>query len=82
MSAVPLIEIDRLQKRFGTIDVLKGVDVDILEGEIFGFLGTNGAGKSTTINILTNQITADSGAIMIAGMPASTESNRLIGLAP
>jgi ABC-2 type transport system ATP-binding protein len=82
MSAVPLIEIDRLQKRFGTVEVLKGVDVDILEGEIFGFLGTNGAGKSTTINILTNQITADSGTIKIAGMPASTESNRLIGLAP
>ena len=82
MPPVPLIEIRSLQKCFGAVEVLKSVDVDILEGEIFGILGTNGAGKSTTINILTNQITADSGAIEIAGVPASTETNQMIGLAP
>lgn len=82
MHTAPLIEIHGLQKRFGSVEVLNGVDVDILEAEIFGFLGTNGAGKSTTINILTNQILADDGTIEIAGMPVSNESNRLIGLAP
>lgn len=82
MSTGPIIEINGLRKRFGTVDVLRGVDVDIIEGEIFGFLGTNGAGKSTAINILTNQIAADHGAINIAGVPVSPASNRLIGLAP
>ena len=82
MSAVPIIRIDGLTKCFGAVEVLKGVNVDILEDEIFGFLGTNGAGKSTTINIMTNQITADSGAIEIAGRPISNETNRMIGLAP
>jgi ABC-2 type transport system ATP-binding protein len=71
-----------LQKHFGAVEVLKNVDVDILQGEIFGILGANGAGKSTMINILTNQITADGGAIEIGGVPASTETNPIIGLAP
>lgn len=82
MSAAPLIEIHGLQKRFGSVDVLNSLDIEILEGEIFGFLGTNGAGKSTTINILTSQIVADAGWIKIAGAPASSETNRMIGLAP
>ena len=78
MPPVPIIEISKLQKHFGAVEVLKKVDIDILEGEIFGILGTNGSGKSTMINILTNQITADGGAIEIGGMPASTETNRMI----
>ena len=82
MDTAPIIEIHGLRKRFGSVEVLNGVDVDILEAEIFGFLGTNGAGKSTTINILTNQIVPDDGTIDIAGMPVSDETNRLIGLAP
>lgn len=82
METAPIIAISGLQKRFGPVEVLNGVNVDILEGEIFGFLGTNGAGKSTTINILTNQVIPDDGTIEIAGMPASNETNRLIGLSP
>ena len=82
MSVLPLIRINHLMKHFGAVEVLKGVDVNIFENEIFGFLGTNGSGKSTTINIMTNQITADSGTIEIAGQPTSSETNRMIGLAP
>lgn len=82
MSAVPVITIRDLVKRFGAVEILRGVNVDIFEGEIFGFLGANGAGKSTTINIVTNQITADGGAVEIAGQPTSKETNRMIGLAP
>lgn len=82
MPQTSLIRINGLQKRFGNVEVLKGVDVEVFEGEVFGFLGSNGAGKSTTINILTNQITADGGEIEVAGETASALTNRMIGLAP
>ena len=82
MPMTPTITIHGLRKQFGPIDILKGLSVDIFEGEVFGFLGSNGAGKSTTINILTSQIVADAGTVKISGEPVSTETNRLIGLAP
>lgn len=82
MADSPLIHIEGLRKQFGAAEVLKGVDVDIAEGEVFGFLGSNGAGKSTTINILTSQIAADGGTVLVAGEPPGARTNRAIGLAP
>lgn len=82
MQTEPVIRIRELQKRFGPVNVLNSLSVDILEGEIFGFLGTNGAGKSTTINILTSQIVADAGSIEIGGHPVGSGANRRIGVAP
>lgn len=82
MAPAPIIRIERLTKRFGRKEVLRGVSLDIFEAEVFGLLGANGAGKSTIIKIVTNQTRADDGAVEIGGQPPSGETNRMIGLAP
>jgi len=64
---MPLLEIRDLRKRYGAVEALKGLSLDIERGEFFGLLGPNGAGKSTTINVLLGLILADSGSIRIFG---------------
>jgi len=58
-----------LKKQFGGQQVLSDVSFDIAEGEIFGLLGPSGAGKTTIINILTNQLKQDSGAKRVKAKP-------------
>jgi ABC-2 type transport system ATP-binding protein len=50
-----------------TVDAVRGVDLDVAEGEIFGFLGPNGAGKTTTLRMLATLIEPDGGTATIAG---------------
>jgi len=56
-----VIKMDNIVKRFGEQTVLSDVTFEAKEQEIFGLLGPSGAGKTTIINILTNQLDADSG---------------------
>ncbi len=62
-----IIQIDHLSKSFGDVKAVQDLSFHVNEGELFAFLGVNGAGKSTTINILCGQLTKDSGDIMIDG---------------
>ena len=62
-----IIEIDHLHKSFGTVKAVQDLSFRVKEGELFAFLGVNGAGKSTTINILCGQLAKDSGAVRICG---------------
>jgi ABC-type multidrug transport system ATPase subunit len=65
------------------VHALKGLDLDVEQGEIFGFLGHNGAGKSTTMKILTGLIQATHGSAEVFGLKAgSPESRELIGFLP
>jgi len=62
------------------VEVLKGLDLDVMKGEIFGFLGPNGAGKTTTIKAITGLVIPDRGEILIGGYPHdSMEAKRRIG---
>jgi ABC-2 type transport system ATP-binding protein len=70
---MPLLEIRDLRKRYGAIEALKGVSLDVERGEFFGLLGPNGAGKSTTINILLGLILPDSGSIRIFSQDFATQ---------
>ena len=63
----PAIEIRRLEKSFGAVKALDGLDLTVHAGEVHGFLGPNGAGKSTTIRILLGLVRADSGTVRLLG---------------
>ncbi len=66
----PVIEIKDLVKRFGTREVVCGLDLNVYPGDCLGLLGPNGAGKTTTIHMLTGLAIPTSGSISIFGMPA------------
>src|SRR5690625_19467 len=63
-----IIEIKHLTKNFGRIDVLKGINFHVKQGEIFGLVGHNGAGKSTFIHTITDILRKSSGAIQMKGV--------------
>jgi ABC-2 type transport system ATP-binding protein len=82
------VEAQQLVKRFtgrdGTVDAVRGVDLNVAEGEVFGFLGPNGAGKSTTVRMLTTLTTITSGSARVAGADVSADpdgARRGIGVA-
>jgi ABC-2 type transport system ATP-binding protein len=62
-----VIAIDRLVKDYGDVRALDGVDLQVQEGEVFGFIGPNGAGKSTTIRVLLDLLRPTSGAVRVLG---------------
>ena len=63
----PIIEIDHLNKSFGDIRAVNDLSFQVRPGELFAFLGVNGAGKSTTISILCGLLRQDSGAVRVCG---------------
>ncbi|WP_426461614.1 ABC transporter ATP-binding protein [Mycoplasma hafezii] len=65
-----VIEIDNLVKTFKETKALNGLSFKVKKGELFGFLGLNGAGKSTTLNIILGLLSKDSGSILINGIDA------------
>ena len=67
-----MIQMNNVTKRFDAQTVLSGVTFDVKEKEILGLLGPSGAGKTTIINILTNQLNADSGTHSIGVTPFET----------
>lgn len=62
-----IIEIKNLYKSFGDVKAVQDLSFCVKEGELFAFLGVNGAGKSTTINIICGQLAKDSGMVIIDG---------------
>ena len=60
-----IIQIDNLNKSFGSVNAVRNLCFRVKKGELFAFLGINGAGKSTTINIMCGQLTKDSGNVVI-----------------
>jgi ABC-2 type transport system ATP-binding protein len=73
------IHTERLTKRYGSVDALSELDLDVDEGDVFGYLGPNGAGKSTTIGLLLGFIRATSGRAEIFGMDVRRDARRLHG---
>ncbi len=64
----PVIKVEGLKKHFGEVKAVKGIDFQVEKGELFGFLGVNGAGKSTTINMLCTVLSPTAGNAYICGM--------------
>ncbi|ASA20603.1 ATP-binding cassette domain-containing protein [Paenibacillus donghaensis] len=68
-----VIDVKGLKKSYGELEAVKGVDLDVYEGECFGFLGPNGAGKSTTINMLCTMLKPSGGSAKIGGFDLMKE---------
>ena len=73
----PIIEIHHLNKSFGKVHAVRDLTLRVHEGELFAFLGVNGAGKSTTIHMLCGQLARDSGEILIDGMNPDRHADRV-----
>ncbi|MGM9649833.1 MAG: ABC transporter ATP-binding protein [Butyricicoccaceae bacterium] len=72
-----LIQIEHLSKRFGDVQAVDDLSFRVKEGELFAFLGVNGAGKSTTINILCSQLDKDRGTVTICGTDLETDASSI-----
>lgn len=70
-----LIQIEHLQKHFGEVHAVNDLSFKVKKGELFAFLGVNGAGKSTTINILCGQLKKDGGSVEICGTDIDRDPN-------
>ncbi len=72
-----IIEIEHLSKSFGEVKAVQDLSFRVKEGELFAFLGINGAGKSTTISIMCGQLAKDAGSVRIDGVDLDKELNRI-----
>ena len=75
--AVAAIEAEGLRKRYGTVEALRGVDLTVETGTVFGLLGPNGAGKTTAVRILTTLLRPDSGSARVDGIDVLADAARL-----
>lgn len=72
-----IIEVKQLTKRFGALVAVDGIDLSVKKGEIFGFLGPNGSGKTTTIRMICGLLTPDSGEGHCLGYDIMQESQKI-----
>lgn len=72
-----IIEIDHLNKSFGEVKAVQDLSFRVKKGELFAFLGINGAGKSTTINIMCGQLAKDGGSVHIGGVDLDKDTDRI-----
>ncbi len=70
-----LINVENLKKSYGAVEAVKGISFKVQEGELFAFLGTNGAGKSTTIEILCTLLKKSSGLVEINNFTLDEKNN-------
>ena len=68
------IRVRGLEKSYGTLEVLRGVDFDVAQGGIFALLGSNGAGKTTVVRILSTLLRADAGTASVNGFDVATQA--------
>ena len=84
MPADPAVETRGLHKSYGDVQALRGVDLRVATGSVFGLLGPNGAGKTTAVRILTTLLDPDEGSAWVAGFDVVREAAKVrqhIGLA-
>src|SRR5579859_4029135 len=84
MSEQPAVRVEGVRKKFGTVQALDGVSLEVPPATVLGLLGPNGAGKTTLVRILTTLLLPDSGSAQVAGLDIPGEEAQLrerIGLA-
>jgi ABC-2 type transport system ATP-binding protein len=84
-ASMNAIEIQSVKKSYGAVEALKGVDLNLREGEFFGLLGPNGAGKTTLISSIVGLVRPQEGRILVFGNPVGpdgVDARRYIGFSP
>ena len=84
MAVEPAVETTGLHKSYGDVEALRGIDLHVERGSVFGLLGPNGAGKTTAVRILTTLLRPDAGSARVAGFDVVRDAARVrerIGLA-
>ena len=74
-----VIEIENLKKSFKEVKAVDDISFKVKEGELFAFLGVNGAGKSTTINIISGTLKKDEGKITVCGYDLDANADKIKG---
>ena len=75
MNKEKIIQVENLTKQFGSFTAVKGITFDVYKGEIFGFLGANGAGKTTAMKMLIGISNPTSGKANVAGLDVATQAD-------
>lgn len=78
----PGIEVRGLSKAYGSVHALRDLTFDVARGEIFGFVGSNGAGKTTAMRIMLGVLAPDAGSVHWAGAPLDLAARRAVGYMP
>jgi len=81
-DAAPVIELRGVEKRFGPVTAVAGLDLAVPRGATYGLLGPNGAGKTTTIRMLLRILNPDAGQILLWGRPVDQKALDRIGFLP
>ena len=76
----PILDIDNLERRFGTVHAVRGVSFQVHAGECYGLLGPNGAGKTTTIELMEGILTPDAGQVRYRGAPLGAQFRAEAGI--
>src|SRR5215213_9294619 len=74
---MPAIGAERLGRAFGDVKAVRGIDIEVAQGEIYGFLGPNGAGKTTTVRMLTTLLLPTGGRATVAGHDVVREAREV-----
>ena len=78
----PIIQIENFSMKFGTKTVIKDLSFEVMRGEVFGFLGSNGSGKTTTLRALLGLYEPTAGELLVDGKPYAVEDGVKLGYLP
>ena len=84
---MPLLEVENLSVRYGPLEAVRGISFSLEQGQIVALIGSNGAGKSTTLKALMGLVTVAAGSIRLRGVdltsePAASRVNRRVAMSP
>src|ERR1035437_3986274 len=82
LELMPAVELDRVTKTFGEVTAVDDLSLSVPEGSVFGFIGPNGSGKTTTIRMIVNIFYPDRGHVRVLGREMYPARNHLIGYLP
>ena len=72
-----MIKVDNLSKNYGDVQAVKSINFELNDGEVVGFLGANGAGKSTTLKVMTGYLTATSGGVFVNNLNINDHTHEI-----